>query len=170
MRVRMKQPRAAVAGALIATLAIPALAWAGVSEPDGEVKVRGKPFKGLGTINTSGDRQTATATRKQGDTAVFVFRYHNTEVGVDDFLIGGCPPEGPLRVRYFTGGAYRTAAVNAGTLEFEDVAGGEVTPKVRAEVKVRRRAPDGFAREVCVPVLAQNQNVRDEPGWKIKVK
>ncbi len=158
---------AALAGLVAAT----ALATS-TAQPDGEVKRKGNAFKGAGVINNSGAGQGASAKLAQGKEAKFFFRYTNVDIrGQDDFNIGGCAPPSEFKVTYRTQGQKVTGAVNAGTLEFPNVGPDETTPQVKAEVKVRGGAPNGFSEEVCVPgVAASVPTARDEPEWKVTVK
>ena len=158
--------------ALACVFAAVALA-ADTARPDGEVKRKGKNFKGAEVVSDSSDGQRAGAKVRQGGKAVFIFRYRNatfTETA-DDIDVGSGVQSDNFIVTYKAEGTDVTSEVVGGTLVFEDVAPDELTPKVKATVKVAEDAPDGFVGSTVVGAWADdNPGVRDHPAWKVKVK
>ncbi len=143
---------------------------ANFARPDGEVKRKGKSFKGADVINTSGVGQSAGAKVKQGGKAIFIVRYRNTTLTdtADDFIVGGCAPPAEFDVSYKALGEDVTAEVNDGPYVFENVKPDKYTPKLKAKVKVEPSASDGYAKGVCVPARdALSGTQGDEPEWKI---
>ena len=169
MRPRVLLP-VLVGFAAVAALAAPADAGA-ASQPDGEVKKAGGSFIGLGTINTSGNGQSARLRREPGETAVFKFRYTNVGDDPDDYVAASCDHgEDDLRVRYFRNGVNVTHDLEEGVLSFLNVPEDGVMPTIKAEVKVRRSAPVGLIAEACVPIVSQTSPFpRDEPEWRVRV-
>ena len=162
------------AALLLALTAVPSQAGSPGSRADGEVKKKGGEFIGMGVVNNTGVDQTPRVKAKQGEKAVFAFRFRNHESFGGSITVEGCVFEGDeLRVRYFSGGEEVTEEVETGTLVFPAVSPNAYTPQVRTEVKVRNGAPDGFSDAECVAGVGSSTmsgSARDEPGWKVKVK
>ena len=151
--------------ALACVFAAVALA-ADTARPDGEVKRKGKNFKGAEVVSDSSDGQRAGAKVRQGGKAVFIFRYRNatfTETADDITSAAACSRDNFI-VTYKAEGTDVTSEVDGGTLVFENVAPDELTPKVKATVKVAEDAPDGFVGSTVRRRLGGRQPGRARPA------
>ena len=105
----------AAAALLLALTAVPSRAGAPGSRADGEVRKKGGQFVGMGVVNNTGQDQTPRVEARQGEKAVFAFRFKNVGGLGGSITVEGCVFGGDeLRVRYFSGGEDVTEEVEAG--------------------------------------------------------
>lgn len=114
------------------------------NQPDGTIRETTTVGRvGNDIYNTTGEDQTAVATRSPQEIATFNVRFQNDGNVKDNVVVHG-PGDSPhFRVRYFLGQTDVTAAVVAGNLRLRDIPPGGLGASLRVVVKVRvQAAPD----------------------------
>jgi hypothetical protein len=134
-------------------------------QPDLHVALAGKPSVGDDVYNSTGAKQSKTATVKRGKSATFEIRLENDSSTTNDVNLKGSGSSNGFTAQYFFGNDNVTSAMTRGQLNFVD---GPPNGFVSIKVVVKAKSANSGAKKV-VKVVATSGNKVDTVKATVKV-